>query len=283
MEENIESVTRLAEKAIEFTVAYGVQIVGALIFLFVGLKVAGWLGRKVFTICTKRDLDETLAKFIGNVVKLLIIGFVAIATLGNFGIDISPLIALAGASAFGLTLAVQGPLSNYGAGLSIILSRPFIVGNTITVAGVSGVVDNVTLAATVLVGEDGEKITIPNKQIVGEVIVNSQEYRIVETRIPVAQNTDIDKAIAVMQACLKKNEGVASQPAPQIGVHDFTFGGIILGLRFWAGSKKYYQTRYRANLELMAALKAAQIELLANSSLAVSNNMLSADNETFSG
>ncbi|RED54159.1 mechanosensitive ion channel family protein [Aestuariispira insulae] len=279
MDVDIETIQKLMDKLIEFVIAYGFQILGALIFLFIGLKVAGWLGRKVFALCTRKKLDETLAKFIGNLVKLVLIGFVAIITLSNFGIDIAPLIALAGASAFGLTLAIQGPLSNYGAGLSIILSRPFIVGNTITVNDVSGVVEEVTLAHTVLVGEDGEKITIPNKQIVGEVIVNSHDYRIVETRIPVAQTTDMEQAITILRACLADHPDIAGDPAPQIGVHDFTYGGTILGLRYWVASKRYYQTRYKVNEELMASLQSQDINLLSVPGLALEAASLSADQE----
>jgi small conductance mechanosensitive channel len=156
MEIELETVTRLVDKGVEFGVAYGFQILGALVFLIIGLKVGGWLGTRVARLCERRNIDVTLSRFLGSMVKILVIVFVVIATLGNFGINIAPLIALAGASAFGLTFALQGPLSNYGAGLAIILTRPFIVGNTVKIQNVSGVVEEVTLAATVLRGEDRE-------------------------------------------------------------------------------------------------------------------------------
>ena len=79
-------------------------------------------------------------------VKILLLVIVVIITLSNFGIDIAPLVALGGAAAFGISFAVQGPMANYGAGLVIILTRPFLVGDTVLVQGVSGVVDEVTLA-----------------------------------------------------------------------------------------------------------------------------------------
>ncbi|MDD9918213.1 MAG: mechanosensitive ion channel, partial [Rhodospirillaceae bacterium] len=115
---------------------------------------------RVARLCERKALDVTLSRFLGNVVKILVIIFVIIATLGNFGITIAPLIALAGASAFGATFALQGPLSNYGAGLAIILTRPFVVGNTVKIQNVSGVVEEVSLAATVLRGEAREPITV---------------------------------------------------------------------------------------------------------------------------
>ncbi len=102
--------------------------------MFVGLKVATWTGRKVSNLAQARNVDVALSRFIGNIVKLVVIAFVVVITLGNFGISIAPLIALAGASAFGATMALHGPLSNYGAGLAILLGRPFSVGDTITVS-----------------------------------------------------------------------------------------------------------------------------------------------------
>ncbi len=262
LEQNLESLEKILDTLIEFAVAYGFQLLGALAFLLVGLKVASFAGGKVAALAERKNLDQTLARFVGSVVKLVIVVVLVIITLGNFGISIAPLIALAGASAFGATLAIQGPLSNYGAGLSIILSRPFIIGNTISVQGVSGVVDDIKLAATVLVGEDGERITIPNKEIVGQVIVNSEESRVVETRIPVDGDQDIAKALDILRDVLKASDKIAETPKPHIGIHDFTYGGVVIGLRYWAPSTHYFAVRYSVNDAARIALQAAGIRLL---------------------
>ena len=280
MEQELAMVTKLADTVLEFAVTYGFQILGALVFLFIGLKLAAWIGRKVTHLAEAREIDETLSRFIGNVVKLVVIVFVAIITLGNFGISTAPLIALAGASPFGATMAIQGPLSNYGAGLSIILSRPFAVGDTITVKNVSGTVEEITLAATVLVGEDGERITVPNKEIVGEVIVNSHEHRVVETRIAIAATADAERAIAVLGQVLDASAEVGDEPKPQIGIHDFTYGGVVVGLRYWVPGRQYFQTRYRVNAAVMRALDDAGVGLLPANGMAVTAAPLSADNET---
>lgn len=254
MEEELKAVESLVNTLIEFAVAYGFQIFGAVIFLLIGLKIASWIGGKVSDLCVRKDMDVTLSGFVGSIVKVVIVVFVAIITLGNFGISTAPLIALAGAGAFGATLAIQGPLSNYGAGLSIILARPFTVGDTISVKGINGVVHEVKLAATVLVGEDKEMITVPNKKIVGEVIVNSDAYRIVEARIPIASNTDCNKVISALRSCLESEEDVPKEPRVQVGVHDFTYGGVIIGLRYWVPSQRYFQTRYKINQDLLTTL-----------------------------
>jgi len=262
MQNELETVSKLLDTLVEFAVQYGFQLLGALVFLFVGLKIAGWAGRRVTVLAELKALDLTLSRFIGNVVKVVMVVFVVIITLGNFGISIAPLIALAGAMAFGATMAIQGPLSNYGAGLSIVLSRPFAVGDTITVKNISGTVDDIKLAATQLIGEDKERITIPNKEIVGQVIVNSNRNRIVETEIIVDYATDTDKAITALLGVLNSNPLVTDSPVAQVGVQDFTYGGVVIGLRFWVPSLKYFQTRFTVNGELLKALRDADVRLL---------------------
>ncbi len=116
MEQEIQTLTILFDKLVEFVVAYGFQILGALVVLFIGLKAANWAGRKAVEFGTKRNFDPTLTKLASNVIRIFLIAVVAIITLSNFGITIAPLVALAGAVAFGGTLALQGPLSNYARG-----------------------------------------------------------------------------------------------------------------------------------------------------------------------
>ncbi len=280
VDQQVETVSRWLETLIEFTVTYGFQIFGALVFLFIGLKVAAWAGGRVGKSLSSKDIDQTLARFLGNMVKIIMVIFLVIITLGNFGISIAPLIALAGATAFGATMAIQGPLSNYGAGLSIVLARTFTIGNTITIGrDVSGVVEEITLAHTILLGEDGERITIPNKEIVGRVLVNSHENRVVQSRLYIAEGQDWEKALEVLRTAMAKLEDLKNGPKLQVGVHDFAYGGVIIGLRFWVPSRRYYGVRYRVNEVVLKALKAAGIGLSTNQQLAVVAPGLSA-NET---
>lgn len=269
MDEPIETVSKWVDVVINFLVAYGFQIVGALLVLVIGLKIAGWTGSKTTKMITKRNIDVTLARFAGNLAKIVIVALVIVVTLGNFGITIAPLIAIAGAAAFGATVAIQGPLSNYGAGLSIILSRPFTVGDTITIRDVSGVVEEVKLAATVLVGEDGEKITVPNKEIVGRVIVNSSKRRIVEEKIAIAEEADAVAAVELVRKAIGGIAEVTAVAPPQVGIHEFTYGGVVIGIRFWVPSRTYFQLRYQVNEAVLMALKGAKVKLLGAGALAV--------------
>ncbi len=262
MERNVDSLIKLYDALAEFAVAYGFQLLGALVFLAIGRKLAGWIGARIARLAEGRGLDVTLSRFIGNVTKFLLLGTVVVITLGNFGIAIAPLIALAGAAAFGATFAIQGPLSNYGAGLAIVLARPFVVGDTIEVKGASGVVEEVTLAHTVLTGEDGQRIIVPNKEIVGEILVNSEARRVVEGRLLIDYGEDVERAIVVIRATLGEFSELGEEPAPLVGIEDFDLGGVVLGLRYWAPSRRYFETRYAVNGAVLAALGEAGIPLV---------------------
>jgi small conductance mechanosensitive channel len=143
----------------------------------------------------------------------------------------------------------------------IILTRPFVVGDTITVTGVSGVVDEITLGATTLTDEDGVKITIPNKHIVGEIIHNSQEKRIVEEIVGISYDSDPEKAIQIIKEALNEFEDISKEPPPRVGIQKFGDSSIDIGLRYWIPSQKYFKTLYQVNLAVYKQLKARDIEI----------------------
>ena len=251
----------IINKVIEFFVNYSFQVIGAIIILIFGFILGRWTANLISSICEKKGLDITLARFLASMTKGLVIVFAVIIALSKFGITIAPFIAAIGAVAFGATYAIQGPLSNYGAGISIILGRPFVVGDTINVAGVFGIVELVSLAYTTLVTEDGVKITIPNKHIVGEILHNSGEYRIVEGMVGISYSDDSEKAIRVIQDTLQEFKAVAKDPGPQIGIENFGDSSVDIGYRYWVPTREYFKTLHAVNLAVYKDLAAAAVTI----------------------
>jgi len=254
MTEDLQQFQQIYEIATEFLVNYSFQVLGAIVILIAGAIAGRWAARLVVAMGERRNIDVTLRLFLGSIARLVVLGMFIIIALGNFGITLTPLIAAIGALAFGVSLAIQGPVSNYGAGLAIILGRPFTVGNTITLNEITGVVEEVKLAATVLFTEDGEKITIPNKMIVGEILTNSFENKIVEGVIGIDYASDVETAIAIIRRSLEAVDGVTREPTPQIGIQNFGDSSIDLGMRYWVPTDRYYQTQYAVNLKVFNAL-----------------------------
>ena len=127
--------------------------------------------------------------------------------------------------------------------------------------GVSGVVDEIHLAITILSTEDDEIITIPNKHIVGEILSNSFANKIVEGTVGISYQDDPEKAIEAIQTALLGIEDVCSEPPPQVGIEAFGDSSIDLGLRYWVPTKKYFQTLYRGNMAVHKALESAGITI----------------------
>lgn len=261
MAKHVDTLQQFINTAVNFIVNYSFQVIGAIIILVLGVLAANWTNRTLLRFFERKKLDRTLAKFVAGMVRLMVLGFSVLIALGNFGVTIAPFIAAVSALAFGASFAIQGPLSNYGAGLSIILSRPFVVGDTVTVKEVSGVVEDVKLACTILRDEDGVRITIPNKDIVGQIVRNSREVRIVENVVGIRYEDDPEKAIDVVKKVLQGFETIAKNPPAQIGLQDFGDSSLDIGYRYWIPTANYFQTLYAVNLAIYKALSQAGIEM----------------------
>ncbi len=259
MEQDIQQIQNIVDIFSEFAVNYGFQVFGAIIILLIGWQVSRWVASAVQKIGERAGLDITLAKFFAGIAKTLIIVFVVIVALGKFGITITPLVAALGAVVFGSTIALQGPISNYGSGLTIILTRPFIVGDTIRIQNVTGIVEEIKLAYTWLSTEDGERITIPNNRIIGEILHNTYENLIVEASISISYESNTGEAVALILKVLGDLSDVSKDLAPQVGIERFADFAIVIGVRYWVPTKQYNQIMYRVNQKIYSALKDAKI------------------------
>lgn len=261
MEDELQQVQEIYRLVTGFLVNYSFQIIGALIILVLGVMVARRAGRFVESLMVRHQLDVTLSSFTGAAVKVAIIAMVTIIALGKVGISVTPFIAAIGAAGLGAGLALQGTLSNYGAGICLIVTRPFVVGDTITVQGVTGIVRMVNLGATILSNEDEVLITIPNKYIVGEIIHNSSTDSIVETSVDIAYDADPLRASELIRSALAGLRGISASRVPQVGIDAFAERGIRLGIRFWTRTEMLFQTRYQAHAEIFRVLETNRIEL----------------------
>lgn len=261
--QEIAKVQSLYNGVIEFFVNYSFQLIGAILIILLGWFVAKKVALYVEKICNKYKLDVTVSKYIVNIVRIFIIAATVIIALGKLGISITPFVAVLGAASLGAGLAMQGMLSNYAAGVSIILTRPFVVGNTITVEGVSGIVEDIQLAYTLLCTEDGEVITIPNKHIIGEVLVNSFEYKVVESVVGIDYESNPKTAISVIGKVLENfNESeISKKLKSQIGIKEFGDFSINIEYRYWAATKTYFEVQYKVNMQLYQAFKENGIKI----------------------
>ena len=259
--EQLSLVTHLYEVAIDYMVAYSFQLLSAILVVIAGIYISRWISRLLSRALEGRDVDQTLRQFIASTVRLIVLIIFIVISIQQLGINITPMVAAIGGLTVGLSLALQGPVSNYGAGLIIILTRMYRVGDTITTQGCCGVVEDISLAATEIRAEDGELIVIPNKHILGEIHANSEANRIVEGSIGVAYDAPIEDAISIIEGILANNPDVAKAATPEVGISGFGDSSVDIEFRYWAPSGRYYPTTHAVNLAVFNAFKAAGISI----------------------
>lgn len=261
IDEEIQQLDQLKNDLIAWLAEKGAGLLVAIIIIALGFWLAKSIANLIIKLCDKRDIDVTLARFFAGFSKIIVIAFAVIMALSKIEINITPFIALLGASAFGLSLAVQGPVSNYGAGIVLIITRPFKVGDTLTLNGLTGQVDCVNLGNTQLLNEDEERITIPNRNVLGEIFTNSYNYSIIEAVVGIDYSADPENAIRCITEAVNTVEGVAPDRAPDVGIEDFGDSSINIGYRVWVPTNSYHRTRYAVNLAVFRALEAAKITI----------------------
>ncbi|MBN0987068.1 mechanosensitive ion channel family protein [Amphritea pacifica] len=261
IKDELATLTQFYTLIIDFFVNYSFQVIGAIIILIIGLIIARWVGKLTLRVCLRHNVDVTLSNFISSTVKLLLIAMVAVICLGKFGISVAPFIAAIGAVSLSIGLALQGVFSNYGAGFTIILTRPFVVGNTIRCNDVCGVVEEIRLAYTQLSTEDGEIITIPNKHIVGEVLINSFENTLVEGAIGISYSASPDRAIELTRQQLLNHPSIVKDPAPQVGIASFGDSSVNIAYRYWVPTKQQFELQFQINGAVYQAFREAGVEI----------------------
>ncbi|MFT6235372.1 MAG: small conductance mechanosensitive channel [Lentimonas sp.] len=261
IDEEIQQLDELKNNLMVWLAETGAGLLVAIIIIALGFWLAKRLANLIIKLCDKRGLDVTLTRFFAGFSKIVVIAFATIMALSKLNVEITPFIALLGASAFGLSLAVQGPVSNYGAGIVLIITRPFKVGDTLTLNGLTGQVDCVNLGNIQLLNEDEQRITIPNRDVLGEIFTNSYNYSIIEAVVGIDYNSDPENAISCITAAIQTVEDVAPDRAPDVGIEDFGDSSINIGYRVWVPTNRYHRTRYAVNLAVFRALETAQITI----------------------
>jgi len=261
LQQEIDQVSYVYNIIIDFFANYTFQLIGALIIFFVGYILAGKISNMVLKLCTRHKLDITLSQFLANTSKMLIVIMIAIISLSKLGISVTPFIAAIGAISLGAGLALQGLLANYAAGFNIIIIRPFVVGDTITVQGVTGVVKEVLLAYTIISDQDDVCITIPNKHIVGEVLHNSKNDSLLELTVGIAYKEDPLKVITLLENVINDIGIVGKSREAQIGIGEFADSSINISIRLWTPTINLYAAKFKAYKAIYLTLKENNIEI----------------------
>lgn len=235
---------------------YGLQVVGAIAILVIGMIAAKALNRIFMRVLRKAKVEETLVSFGGNAMKFLLMAFVIIAALNQVGFQTSSLIAVLGGAMLAVGLALQGQLSSLAAGIMILISRPFKIGDMVDLAGgVSGTVEAITILNTRLTGFDGTVIVLPNQKVYSDKIVNyfSSPTRRVELVFGIDYGDDVPKAKEIVLRLMEEDDRILPSPEPGIWMTELADSSVNLTARAWVNNADFWSVR----CDLMEKVKAA--------------------------
>jgi len=253
MDEQVATLSHAKDTVVDLAIRFGPRLLTALIILFVGLTVSRWMSRWIAQALNRHDLEPPIRLLLTRLVWLACITMFVVVALQNLGVELLPLIAGLGVAGAGVALATQGVLSNLIAGLTIIFSKPFHVGEYIAIAGVEGVVESVTLFDTILGHVDRSRVVVPNRKVVGEILHNYGRIRQIEVTVGVAYDTDLGSLITLIREVLQDNPRVLKEPEAVIQPVQLGDSSVGIAVKPWVA----VQDQVAATGELYAAVLGA--------------------------
>lgn len=243
MQENLRDII---DRIPELIALYGMKIVLALAVFFVGKWLASSISRMFAKGLAYRGIDGAVASFFRQISYYGLLIVVVVAALGQLGIQTASFVAVIGAAGLAIGLALQGSLSNFAAGVLLILFRPFRAGDYVEAAGIAGVVKEISIFSTTLLTPDNRTITVPNGSILSGNIINYslQPERRIDLEIGVGYNCDVDVVKRELLALTQADERVLKDRAIEVGIVNLANSSVNFAVRVWVRNSDFGSVRF---------------------------------------
>jgi small conductance mechanosensitive channel len=256
MNDEVAGISHTKDTLIELAIRFGPRLLTAALILVAGLFISAWVSSWLTRFLGRRDLEPPLRLLLSRIAWALCFLIFALMALQNLGVELLPLIAGLGVAGAGLALATQGVLSNIVAGLSIIFSKPFRVGEYVAIAGVEGVVESITLFNTTLGHVDHSRVVVPNRKVVGEILHNYGRIRQVDISVGVAYDSDVEVVVELIRGVLGANPRVLQDPPPLVQPMQFGDSSLSIAVKPWVAVQDQVATTGEIYAAVLAALRA---------------------------
>jgi len=260
-DKTINAISRIEAKVVDFLTDYGFNIIGAVIILVIGIIIAWWVGRALKKWLEGKQVEPPIIMLAVRVVRLLVFLVALLQALEKLNVPIAPALAGIGVAGVGIGFALQGVLGNIVAGLTIIFTKPFRVGEWIEIVGVSGQVKSIELFSTTLLHTDMSRVVIPNRKIIGDILHNYGSVRQLDLSVGVAYGTDLNDATTIVRRVLAANPRVLKEPAPVVGVTLLGDSSINIAIKPWVKVDDYVFAQAEINQAMAEQLRAANISI----------------------
>jgi len=241
MDGNLDAINHVKTLLLDAAVSFGPKILVAVLVLAAGVIAARWVGRASERGLARLELEPPVRLLLVRLVRVMVFALFVIIALQNLGVELLPLIAGLSIAGAGIALATQGILSNVLAGLTIIFTKPYRVGDYIEIVGVQGQVQLITIFSTTLLHADRSRVVVPNRKVVGEILHNYGQIRQAEVKVGVGYDVDLPQAIAAIHELVAANTRVLRDPAPQVQIVALAESMVQIALKPWVAVTDYPQ------------------------------------------
>lgn len=238
-----------------YLIPWSIKIVTALLIFIIGRWLAKLLVKMSRKVMQKSNIDQMLIDFIANILYALLLIVVVLAALDQLGVKTTSALAILGAAGLAIGLSLQNSLSNFAAGVMLIIFRPFKKGDYVEAAGTAGIVESITVFTTLMRTGDNREVTVPNGQIYSGTITNysARDTRRLDMTFSIGYEDDIKLAKSLIEKTLSEESRILPEPAPIIWVSELGASSVDLAVRPWVNSSDYWPVRS----DLLQNIKAA--------------------------
>ena len=251
------------ERIANYIEKHGPALLSAIMILIAGFFVSRWLGKLAMRWLSRKELqlEPPVRMLIVRLIRLLIFVFALVIAGGTAGVDVTAMVASIGVAGVGIGLAMQGVLSNIVAGLTIIFTKPFRVGEYIELLEVHGQVASIEIFSTTLHHPDRSRVVIPNRKIVGEILHNYGTIRQLDLSAGVSYETELNEAMTIVRDILAKNPRVLKDPVPAVGVAELADSSVNIAVKPWVQVMDYGAACAEINLAILEQFRTKGINM----------------------
>ncbi len=242
---------------------YAFNIIGALLIFIVGK----WLARKIADLLAKfmekSDVDATLVNFLRNLAYYTMVVLVVVAAVGRLGVNTTSFLTIIGAAGLAIGLALKDSLSNFAAGVMLVLFRPFTIGDVVSTAGITAKVEKITIFNTLFCTPDNQLVIVPNNKIISDIItnINAKDTRRIDLVVGISYTDDMAQTRDILQGLAKDDSRILTDPETTVAVAELADSSVNLVFRPWVKTADYWAVRFDLTEGIKNALDGAGISI----------------------
>jgi small conductance mechanosensitive channel len=243
--------------------AYSLNIIGALLIFIVGKWLARRISNLLSKLLEKNNFDLALVSFLTHLTYYALVVLVVVAAAGRLGINTASFLTVIGAAGLAVGLALKDSLSNFAAGVMIVLFRPFTIGDVVSTAGITAKVEKITIFNTHFCSPDNQLIIVPNNKIIADIItnINVKDTRRVDLTVGISYSDDMAETKEILARLAKEDSRILADPAPFIAVAELADSSVNLVFRPWVKTADYWDVRFDLTEKIKNRLDEAGISI----------------------